>query len=322
MRSKRLATINGEVVTEDDVNKAAASELENLELRRMQFEAGYKQDKHEIIETKLRAILEEKLLDAEAKKRGIARPELIAAEIDSKVTPPAEEAVTAFFEQNKNRIQFGPDPMPQIRQYLTQQKRNQVRTAFIATLSAAHNVNTYLEPLRVDVASDGFPALGPASAPVTIIEFSDFECPFCAQLFPTMKEVEKKYAGKVRRVFRQFPLHTIHPNAQKAAEASLCAADQGRFWELHDAMFGNPRNLGVETLKAKAAELKLNAAAFNECLDSGKHAARVKQDVTDGTRAGVTGTPAIFINGRFLSGAQPLSTVSAIIDDELARAGK
>ena len=162
------------------------------------------------------------------------------------------------------------------------------------------------------------PSKGPANAPITIVEFSDFQCPFCSRVNPTLAQVREKYGDKVRIVFRQFPL-SFHQQAQKAAEASLCAGDQGKFWELHDAMFADQQALGVDQLKTKAAGLGVNAEQFNQCLDSGKHAATVQADLKDGSAAGVSGTPAMFINGRFLSGAQPLNEITKVIDDELAR---
>jgi protein-disulfide isomerase len=122
----------------------------------------------------------------------------------------------------------------------------------------------------------------------------------------------------VRIVFRQYPLN-FHEHAQKAAEASLCANEQGKFWELHNAMFENQAALAVEQLKAKAVELGMNAEQFNACLDGSKFAAQVKADFDEGAKAGVSGTPAMFINGRFLSGAQPLNEITKVIDDELAR---
>ena len=172
-------------------------------------------------------------------------------------------------------------------------------------------------PERTEIATAGFPARGPATAPVTIVEFSDFECPFCGRLFPTLKIVERIYLDRVRIVYRQFPLRRIHPTAQKAAEASLCANEQGRFWEMHDSLFGDQEHLTIDALKARAATLKLDRTAFNTCLDSGKQAAAIDKDIAEGTKAGVTGTPAMFINGRMLVGAQPFAAIQAIIEEEL-----
>jgi len=150
--------------------------------------------------------------------------------------------------------------------------------------------------------------------------FTDFQCPYCARVRTTLDQVQERYGDKVRLVVRHFPLAQIHPQAQKAAEASLCANDQGKFWPLYDAMFTNPKALAVDALKAKATELGLDGAAFAGCLDGGKYAAAVQADMKDGMAAGVTGTPAMFVNGRFISGSVPLDQVTAVIDDELRRA--
>jgi len=153
---------------------------------------------------------------------------------------------------------------------------------------------------------------------VTIVEFSDFECPYCSRVIPALEQVLDTYGDQVRLVFRQFPLNNIHPNAQKAAEASLCANDQGKFWEMHDLMFKEQRSLELEQLKEKAARLELDVEAFNECVDSSKYAEAVMSDQEAASRVGVSGTPALFINGRFLSGAQPYEQLAVVIDAELA----
>src|SRR5439155_26577544 len=145
--------------------------------------------------------------------------------------------------------------------------------------------------LRAQIATAGFPSRGPADAKVTIVEFSDFECPYCGGLFPTLKQVEKNYAQQVRIVYRQFPLANIHPHAAKAAEASLCAFEQQKFWEFHDSMFSNQQELSIADLKQRAVDLKLDGAKFNQCLDSGKNAAANQKDIQEGARAGVSGTP-------------------------------
>jgi protein-disulfide isomerase len=123
----------------------------------------------------------------------------------------------------------------------------------------------------------------------------------------------------VRLVYRQFPLRNIHPHAEKAAEASLCANEQGHFWDMHDSMFGNQQQLTVAALKKRAADLKLDAAAFDACLDSGRETAAIDKDMAEGAGAGVTGTPTMFINGRFLPGNRPYADIKNLIDDELQR---
>jgi protein-disulfide isomerase len=137
-----------------------------------------------------------------------------------------------------------------------------------------------------------------------------------------LKRIEESYKDNIRIVYRQIPLNNIHPRAQKAAEASLCANEQSKFWQFHDAMFTDQKNLSVDDLKAKAAALSMNAGAFATCLDSGKHAAAVHSSIEEGSRLGVDGTPALFINGRYLGGNQPYDAIARIIDDELLRSGK
>jgi protein-disulfide isomerase len=211
---------------------------------------------------------------------------------------------------------------PDIRSYLQRQRRDKLSAALMVKLRKDYSYRSLIEPIRVQVATQGHPSRGAAKAPVTIVEFSDFQCPYCGEIFPTLQEIAAKYQDKVRIVYRQFPLKELHPQAEKAAEASLCANEQGKFWQLHDAMFADQEHLTVDDLKAKAAVLSLDAAAFATCLDSGKHAAAISASIVEGAKAGVAGTPALFINGRLLSGNQPAAEIEMLIDDELSRTGK
>ena len=158
---------------------------------------------------------------------------------------------------------------------------------------------------------------GDFNAPVTLVEFSDFECPFCERHYPTMNQIIGNYKGKVRLVYKHFPL-SFHPNAQKAAESSECAGEQGKFWEYHDKLFENqPGGFSTDKFKQWAVELKLNAKKFNDCFDSGKYASKVQADSQEGAQKGVNGTPATFINGQLVSGAVPYEQFKQIIDSLL-----
>ncbi len=171
----------------------------------------------------------------------------------------------------------------------------------------------------VEASADDDPSLGPLSAPVTIIVFSDYQCPFCARVEPTLKQVMDTYKEEVRLVFRDFPLG-FHQYAQLAAEASECADEQGKFWEYHDLLFAKQSEwspVGINKFKEYALDLGLDASQFNACLESGKYADEVKKDLEEGQAAGVTGTPAFFVNGVLVSGAQPFSTFQQIIEQEL-----
>jgi protein-disulfide isomerase len=177
------------------------------------------------------------------------------------------------------------------------------------------------QPQAAAVSADDDPVLGNKNAKVTLIEFSDFQCPFCKRLNDdAIQQIKKDYveSGKVKLVFRDYPLG-FHPEAQKAAEAAECADDQGKFWEYHDLLFANQALLSITNYKAWAKQLGLNEAQFNTCLDSGKYASEVQKDFADGQAAGVSGTPTVFINGIRLVGAQPYSAFKQVIDAELAK---
>ena len=159
---------------------------------------------------------------------------------------------------------------------------------------------------------------GPEDAKVTIIEFSDFECPFCGKVAPTVKQLKEEYSDRVRFVYKHFPLPS-HSTAPKAAEAAECAGDQGKFWEMHDKMFANQKTLFPNSLKSYAKEIGLNETAFSNCLDSGVMASRIQSDQQEGNSFGVRATPTFFINNRKIEGAQPLSEFERIIESELAK---
>lgn len=172
----------------------------------------------------------------------------------------------------------------------------------------------------VEVSADDDPVKGSENATVTIIEFSDFECPFCARFYEqTLPQIEENYinTGKVKLVYRDYPLG-FHQNAQKAAEAAECADEQGKFWEMHDMIFENQNAIDTASLKQYAGQLGLNTSEFNDCLDSGRMASEVQKDFSDGSLYGVTGTPAFFINGVLVSGAQPYSVFEQVIEEQLA----
>lgn len=306
-----LAEVAGKVITRAEVEALIAPQLAQIDRQRKA-----------LVEQALDRVVEDRILEAEAAARGVALDAFLKTELDDKAGEVTDAQIDAFYAENQARINQPLENIrPQIAQYLGQERREQLRGELVAALRVKHATRILLDVDRVEVAEgDGSPAKGPAGAPVTLIEFSDFECPFCSRVVPAVDQVVATYGDQVRVVFRQFPLN-IHPRAPKAAEASLCAADQGKFWEMHDALFAAQRDLAIEQLKAKAAGLGLDAAQFDSCLDSGKHAAKVAADMADGQRAGVSGTPAIFVNGRFINGAVPFETLAKVIDDELTRKG-
>jgi protein-disulfide isomerase len=258
------------------------------------------------------------LLDQEARARGVDRSALVEEEIANKVPTVTDDEVAAWYAANQARVQGAPldQARAPIRAYLLQERMDEARQRFIETLKAKTTVRVRLEPPRQKIAEAGAPTKGTAGAPIELIEFSDFECPFCLRARPTVDQVLKTYGDRIRFVYRHYPLPG-HPHARPAAEAAACAAEQNQFWPYHDRLFANPSKLGTSDLKQTASDLGLDAAKFNECVDARKYKAAVDADVKEANEVGVDGTPAFFINGRMLSGAQPFSAFKRVIDEEL-----
>ena len=316
-----LAFVDGVSLNEADVRALAIDELEKLETRRLQFEATSAAEEHKIIEEALNGMIANRLLAAEAESRGVSVDDLMASEVEANTAAPSEEEVQSIYNVNRDQLSGVPLEvgMGQVRDFLGQRNYDQTLESYIEDLREQYEVDSLLGPYRVEVQSEGHPATGSTDAPVTIVEFSDFECPFCRQAEPVFKRIQEEYGDQVHFVYRQFPLNDIHPRAQKAAEASLCADEQGRFWNMHHVLFLEPVELEVASLREKAATAGLDTEVFNECLDSARYANRVDADIRAGVAAGVTGTPMAFINGRPVSGALPFESYAAIIDDELGR---
>ena len=269
-------------------------------------------------------LVADKLVEQEAKKRGITKEALLEQELTSKIAAVGDAEVEQFY--NENRARMGgkalEDMKEPIRQFLATQSRTQARQAMVSRLSATTKVDVILDAPRVAITvKEGEPSQGPATAPVTMVEYSEFQCPFCGRVSPTVKQVLQTYGDKVRLVFRDYPL-PFHDKARPASEAAQCAHSQGKFWEYHDKLFANQQALDADNLKKYATEVGLDAAAFNQCLDEGRFKSVVEANQAGGEALGVQGTPAFFINGRFLSGAVPFEAFQEIIDEELKHRGE
>ena len=231
---------------------------------------------------------------------------------------PTDDDIATWYKANQQRVQGASleQVSAPIRSLLLQERTSAARRAYVDRLKASTAVRISLEPPRVSVSDGGRPAKGGTSAPIQIIEFSDFECPFCFRANPTIAKILSTYGDRVRLVYRHYPLPN-HPNARPAAEAAECANEQGRFWEYHDRLFANQSRLSTPDLKQHAADLGLDAGKFNTCVDARRFQSKVDEDLEAAQQLGVSGTPHFFINGRALSGAQPFEAFQEVIDDEL-----
>jgi protein-disulfide isomerase len=310
--SDKVAEVDGTIIRSSDLDNRFGKELSE------QRDRLYRLEKQ-----KLDEYIGAQLLTTEARNRGLSVESLIEKEITAKINPVSDQDIEAFYEGNKSRL---PVPLEnvreQIRAYLQKQKTDTETGKFIRSLRAKAKISTFLKQppvYRATVAINDAPSRGAENAKVTIVKFEDFQCPYCKTVQPTFMELLKKYDGKVRVVHKDLPLEQIHPQARPAAEASRCAAEQGKFWEYHDRLYVDSPKLGAEEYKQAAKDVGLNVASFDQCVASGKFKAAVQKDLNEGAQLGLTGTPAFFINGREISGAQPLDAFSAIIDEELTQ---
>jgi protein-disulfide isomerase len=305
-----IAEVNGEPISANEVEQPLAARVRQLE-----------QQIYNLKRQRLDAVIADRLLAQEAARRGTSVPALLDAEVTARVPLVTEAEVQAFYQENKERLRGDEAALrPRIRSHLQQQKLAAQRARFVEALRARATVVDRLEAppaVRVEIREDGAPVRGAADAPVTLVEFSDFQCPFCKAVQATLRELLARYPDRVKLVYRDFPIDGLHPQARRAAEAARCARDQGKFWEYHDLLFADAPKAAAEDLERHARGVGLDVEAFGRCLAANVHGAAVQRDVDEGDRLGLSATPAFFINGRLLMGAQPLEAFVRVIEEEL-----
>jgi protein-disulfide isomerase len=305
------ARFGDQVITLAEVEEAAGGQLLQLE-----------QQMFQVKDQQLRSMIFNALVDTAAAAEGISSDEYLKREITDKIPQPTDEQIKQVMDQY--RAQLNPDEAQarqQVVAYLQQQGRAQQEQALKTRLFDEANVQVLLDPPRVKpVVQASNPSRGPADAPIVFIEYTDFQCPYCGRVQPTIDALTERYGDRMVHVFKNLPL-PMHQQAELAAEAALCAGDQGKFWELHDWLFANKSNISRDTLMAEAGTLSLDVDAFGTCLDSRTHQAQVEADAAEANRFGIRGTPGFAINGRVVTGAQPFEAFVEIFDDELRRAG-
>ena len=302
-----VAKIGDQVLTESDLRAEVDQDLKAIESQI-----------YAIKQEGLKRLIDKKLIEAQAKAKGMSSDELLGKEVTSKIGTITEEDTKKFYDENKSRIQGDYNQLKdRIKVFLQERKQRQAREAFVAALRKSTQVTVLLEPPRLEVPVNDSPARGAEDAPITIIEFSDYECPFCRRSQETLSAVQAKYPTQIRWVFKDFPL-AFHQRAMPAALAARCAGDQGKYWEYHEKLFAGT-GLEDADLKRYAKEVGMDESKFGDCFAGRRFQAGIAADMKLGQSVGVSGTPAFFINGRMLSGAQPPEAFQEIIDEELSR---
>jgi protein-disulfide isomerase len=306
------ASIGGEQILEKDLNAGIESDVYDAEMKVYEIKFG-----------KLQAMLLEKFMNQDPNKKGLSNDEFLSKFIakDVKVTEPEIEKFIKDRQIPKDQV--NPEIRERIKQYLEVEAKKLAVDNWIAEKTKKNPVEVYIhKPTRpvFDVSIKDAPFKGGPDAKVTLVEYSDFQCPFCSKAAATVTEIEKKYGNKIKVVFKNFPL-PFHSQAKMAANAALCANEQSSklFWKMHDSMFADQTKLDKDNLIATAKKIGVKESDFTSCLTSEKHKAMIDSDMAEGQKLGLKSTPTFFINGKLVSGAQPIEVFSEVIDEELAK---
>jgi len=297
--------INGTTLTRSDVERKYPTAL--FQAKNTYFEAERKA---------LEQLVDDYLLEQQAKREDVTVSQLLDKHVNNAIAKePSEEALRVYFEGVDTN-----EPYEAVRgkivEALRQRRLAKAKTAYIQSLRKASTISVRLSPPRADISVSNAPVRGAEAAPITLVEYADYECPYCQQIQPAVQRLEAEYKGKLLFAFKDMPL-PMHANAQKAAEASRCAEQQGRYWQFHDQLFERKR-LDSAGLKNLAQELGLDTAAFEKCLENSDKAEVVRKDGSEAQSLGIQGTPTFFVNGRYITGAASYEQLRAVVEEELA----
>jgi len=259
--------------------------------------------------------IDNSILEQQAKKEHLTVEQLIDKHVRSKIKDPSDEALSVYYEglQTDQSYEAIKD---KIKEHVREGRMRKAMLAYAKSLQDQATVVVLIAPPREDVAIGNAPVEGSRDAAVKVVEFADYECPYCRKVQPTISKLLKEYGTKVAFAFKDFPL-PMHKHAEKAAEAARCANEQGKFWDFHDKLF-SADSLEIAEMKTYARSMNLDGAKFDKCLDSGAQAAGIQKDQAEGAKLGLTGTPTFFINGHFISGNASYEALQSLVDQELA----
>jgi len=311
-----LATWKGGQVTQGELNAEIEGEMRSLEMK-------YLMDKYEKEAQAVERKVIEAILEAEVKDRGLTDINaLMVEEIENKAAAPTDAEIAAFYPQVARQLGGASleEARPMLIGELTRQNQGKRYQVYIAEVKAKHNVSIVLPypdlPRVTMPIGDNDPILGNVDAPVTVVQWAEYQCPYCSKGADSVAAIRAKYPDQVRVVYKDFPL-SFHQRAVPAATAAHCAGEQDKYWEMGRLLLQDQRNLQDPQIIGYANQLELDMPAWTECYESGKYKDIVMADFEQGTKVGVQATPTFFVNGIMLSGAQPIEKFSVIIDQEL-----
>jgi len=262
----------------------------------------------------LEELIDNRLLRDEARKKNITLEQLLETEVYKGVKDPTEDQLEVYYEGLDTQ-----EPYQSVRedvlQHIRELRRTKARAAYVEQLRKEAKINVMLMPPSAQVNVSKAYARGSENAPVVLVEFADYQCPYCQKVNPQIQQLKKEYGDNLTVIYKDFPL-PMHHGSEKAAEASRCAGEQGKFWEYHDVLFYS-KLLDVDALKEHARVLKLDGDRFDTCLDSGAETGAVKKDLDEAKSLGLTGTPSFFVNGHFFSGVVDYAALKDIVNQQL-----
>jgi protein-disulfide isomerase len=301
--SQVVARVSGTDLTLVDLQQKEGGKL-------LQAEYQYYLNERKALED----LIDTRLLADEARKRNISLDQLLDTEVYKGVKDPTEDQLEVYYEGLDTQ-----QPYQAVRedvlQHIRELRRTKARAAFVENLRNEAKINILLMPPSANVEIAKAYSSGSLNAPVVLVEFADYECPYCQKVNPKIQQLKKEYGDNLTVIYKDFPL-PMHHGSEKAAEASRCAGEQGKFWEYHDVLFYS-RLIDVDALKEHARVLNLDGDRFDTCLDSGKQASAVKQDLDEAKSLGLTGTPSFFVNGHFFSGVVDYAALKDIVNQQL-----
>ena len=308
-----VAVVGGHKITRSDLEQHASDNMARARSQLVQAKVQLYEAEHSALDKEI----DKQVLTQEAARDHITGDQLLKREVEGKVKDPSEETLRVYYLG----IPGNKDPYeamrPKILHSIRALEEKQLAEDYIKGLRARQNIKVDLLPPRQDVAIGDTPAIGSADAPVTVIEFADYQCPYCRQEEPVLKHLREQFKDKVKFAYRDFPL-PMHQYAHKSAEASRCAADQGEYWPYHDRLFsGAPEDLADAGLKSMARQLKLDGDKFDKCLDSSAQAAPVDSDLNSGKNLGISGTPTMYVNGYTVGGAASYWTLRDLVQQQI-----